>query len=124
MACFHSEKRDIEPTYVRLVNDKTYSLLLASLDHQAIGKAHLHHEPNQMILSDIAIIPNYQGRGYGQALVAYCIEYANPTKHLPLCLDVEADNHNAVHIYEKLGFKPVNIYDRWMIPTQMLHGLP
>jgi ribosomal protein S18 acetylase RimI-like enzyme len=115
MTCFHSEKRDIEPTYLRLVGDEAYALLIVSKNQHVIGKAHVHREANQIIVSDIAILPDYQGHGYGQALVAYCIDYARATRDLPLRLDVEADNDNAVHIYDKLGFKTINIYDRWMI---------
>lgn len=120
MACFHSEKRDVESTYVRLLGDKTYTLLVVSHDQQMIGKAHLHREPHQMVLSDIAILPAHQGHGYGQALVAYCINHVRTTSDLPLRLDVEADNLNAVHIYSKLGFKPINTYDRWLTAAPTL----
>ncbi len=122
MACFHSAKRDIEPTYLRLLADKTYVLLIVSKNQQVIGKAHVHYEAKQTVVSDIAILPDHQGHGHGQALVAYCIDYVRSTTSLPLCLDVEADNHNAVHIYDKLGFKTINSCDRWMISLDRLYA--
>lgn len=121
VACFHSEKREVELTYMRLIHDETYTLWIVCKNHQVIGKAHVHREISQVVISDIAILPDYQGHGYGQALVAYCLDDIRSTTTLPLCLDVDADNLNAVHIYEKLGFKSMNTCDRWMIAVQKLH---
>lgn len=118
VACFHSEKQEVEPTYQRLLKDKSYTLLLLGKQEKLMGKAHLHYESKQVVISDIAILPVYQGQGYAQALVRYCIQHVKSTCDLPLVLDVEADNENAVHIYKKLGFHIINHYERWSNSVQ------
>ena len=117
IACFHTEKIEMENRFHRLLRDETYRLFIIKINDQPIGKAHLHEEAGQVQLSDIAILPSHQGRGFGQALVANCIQYARQNYTLPLRLNVESTNLNALHLYQKLGFKTMNTWNFWMIHT-------
>ena len=114
LACFDNEKDVLENRFYRLLRDETYQLFILKLNDQIIGKAHLHREPGQIQLSDVAILPDYQGRGFGRELVSYCIQSA--PKKLPLRLCVESMNETALHLYQKMGFKTINTWDFWMLP--------
>ncbi len=113
--CFNTNKSEMELRYARLLSDPTYNLIILRRNQQPIGKAHLHLEIDQIQLSDIAVLPDFQGQGFGQALVAYSIEHAHNSSHLPLILDVDLKNLNALHIYQKLGFKSINAWDYWVM---------
>jgi ribosomal protein S18 acetylase RimI-like enzyme len=117
-ACFHSDEQEIARRFESLIQDPDYRILMLRLNEKVIGKAHIHREMHQLLLSDIAILPSFQSRGYGQVLVTHCIEQAQMMSTLPLCLEVESQNLNAVHIYEKLGFIATNIYDYWAIAAK------
>lgn len=54
------------------------------------------------MLSRLAIFEPYQNKGIGQQVVALAKE-----KYGCICLWVRADNDQAIHVYEKLGFKKV-----------------
>lgn len=112
-ACFHTQHNEISPRFQQLLRDKTYTLFIMRQGQQAIGKAHLHQEIDQTQLSDIAILPEHQGKGLGQQLIAHCIHHARSTSRLPLRLDVEYTNNNALHLYQKLGFETRNTWDCW-----------
>lgn len=120
MACFDTEKSTLEDRFYRLLRDETYQLFMIKLNDQPIGKAHLHRESGQVQLSDVAILPDYQGRGFGKELVAHCIQSAPQT--LPLRLCVESTNQAALNLYQRIGFKTVNAWDFWVIPmTEFLN---
>ncbi len=56
--------------------------------------------PEEKFIGALFVDPDFQRRGIGQALLAYVRQERNE-----LCLNVYADNINAVNFYLKNGFK-------------------
>jgi ribosomal protein S18 acetylase RimI-like enzyme len=113
--CFMTNHENMQSRYMSLLLDGDYAVMIMHYQEQPIGKAHLHFELDQIQLSDVAILPQFQGQGFGQALVAYCMSYAAQKSALPVSLYVDMGNHNAKHIYQKLGFQTSNAWDYWAI---------
>ena len=65
-----------------------------------IGEAEIRL--NDKMLSRLTIFPPYQNKGFGTKVV----EYLN-NKYQCNCLWVNADNEQAIHIYEKNGYKKI-----------------
>ncbi|MCB8966775.1 MAG: GNAT family N-acetyltransferase [Ardenticatenaceae bacterium] len=59
--------------------------------------------PDEFYLALIEILPVYQGRGVGTAVIHDLIQQA-AEQHLPLSLHVLKSNTPARHLYERLGF--------------------
>jgi ribosomal protein S18 acetylase RimI-like enzyme len=57
----------------------------------------------------IAIVPHFRHKGIGRLLIEALINTATVDGYSSLSLSVDPTNHNAVHLYEKLGFKCVRI---------------
>ena len=55
-------------------------------------------------ISAVCTHPEHRGRGYGQALVAVLAQRIRARGETPF-LHVRPDNADAVHVYEKLGFR-------------------
>lgn len=54
----------------------------------------------------ISVVKDHWNKGIGSALLKNTIEYAKKEMKLEvLTLDVRCDNVNAIHLYEKFGFK-------------------
>jgi ribosomal protein S18 acetylase RimI-like enzyme len=69
----------------------------------------LHEAKDPALFSDarilsIAVHPDFQGRGLGNALMRQGIRYLLAEAVPRIRLEVRPDNGPAVHIYEKLGF--------------------
>jgi ribosomal protein S18 acetylase RimI-like enzyme len=64
------------------------------------------------IVPIVATHPDYRGRGYATQVVIYGIEsiWENSSSSLAL-IHVRADNAPAVHVYTKVGFKPLVTYE-------------
>lgn len=106
--------------FAELLQDQNYKIFIAEMNQTAIGKAHLHFELEDVRLSDIAILPQYQKQGFGSTLLAFAINYALDQNYSTLILDVETTNQQAIKLYSRLGFLITNVCDYWSIPVEVL----
>lgn len=61
--------------------------------------------PGVAVIGNLVTLPKYQGRGYGTSVLCAVINELFSTYRY-VTLMVESDNHNAIRIYERLGFTP------------------
>jgi len=118
--CFTIHQPDTPIYFQKLLYDPNYTLFVAELNGVPIGKTHLDHQPEHTRITDIAILPDYQGQGFGSAMLASCINYSLNAKQPNLNLNVETKNQQALKIYTRLGFLINNAYDFWTIPIEVL----
>lgn len=63
----------------------------------------------EVTLMNIAIAPEKQGQGGGHFLLQFLLDYARENNQQEIWLEVRASNHNAINLYQKLGFVEVDI---------------
>lgn len=56
----------------------------------------------------IAVVPNRRGRGIGDALLTALLGHAREAGHGAISLCVDRRNDDAIRVYERHGFKPVD----------------
>lgn len=122
-ACFNTNKLLMSERFYELLNDNNYTLLIAEFENKLIGKAHIHWEENQAVLSDIAILPSYQKKGLGGELLGACINEALSLGQNTIELDVETKNKHALNLYNKYGFQTIKTIDFWSILTKKLRAI-
>jgi GNAT superfamily N-acetyltransferase len=66
----------------------------------------IYSEGTTLWIREIAVDPRYQGKGYGKRLMEQAICYGNHKGAVKGFLAVDTMNGNAIHIYEKYGFRP------------------
>ncbi|KRN27429.1 ribosomal-protein-alanine acetyltransferase [Lactobacillus selangorensis] len=88
------------------------SLYLALFDHDerllafvgcwfvAAGESHI---------TNIAVAPEQQSKGFGTFLLNFMIDYARTLKCRKMTLEVRVDNSGAHRLYERLGFTDGNL---------------
>jgi GNAT superfamily N-acetyltransferase len=121
--CFPQKHGDLPNRFEHILNSREYELVLAFHNDVLIGKAHIRWGIEGATLSDIAITPLQQGKGFGTALIAHCINYALSEGKPALNLDVETHNKRALNLYTRLGFVVHNACDYWSIDIARLHHL-
>lgn len=119
-ACFNSPQPDLPIHIQNLLYEPNYKIFIAELEGIPIGKAHLDVQPESARLTDIAILPKFQKRGFGSTMLTHCINFSLTAKQSNLSLNVETKNQQALKIYTRLGFKINNAYDFWTIPIEVL----
>ena len=70
------------------------------------GMLSVERRPDEIYLSGIEILPDYQGRGIGSRLINALIDEAGG-KGQDLVLEVLTVNHRAHALYQRLGLKEV-----------------
>lgn len=116
-ACFPEQPVNMLERFTYLLEHPDYNVLLAMHHGTVVGKAHIHWREENILLSDIAVLPMYQGRGFGSELIASCINLILGQGKTHMALDVETSNQNALNLYTRHGFKTTSSYEYWTIPT-------
>lgn len=76
---------------------------IVMLDDQAVGRTLVQRKPEAATLVDIALLPDYRGRGLGESLLRDLLEACRAAQ-VPMRLQVLKTNP-AQRLYERLGFR-------------------
>lgn len=114
-ACFPLQSPYPSLRFQEILCDPQYKVFIAFKEGLPIGKAHIATRQHHNFFSDIAILPAYQGQGYGGFLMGYCINACLNSNSLPIKLNVETTNQQALTLYSRQGFNVTNAYDYWAI---------
>jgi ribosomal-protein-alanine N-acetyltransferase len=94
------QKRDITCVNNHLIT------LLGLINNIPIAYGHIDYsqDENKYWLG-ICILEEYQGKGFGKAILSELINLSNKEKIDELYLSVDKDNINAISLYKKFGFE-------------------
>lgn len=81
-------------------------------EDKLVATATLITEEDALWVTAFAVHPEEQGKGYGQAFLAWSRNLAHQEGKQQVLLDVETDN-NALNVYEKAGFHPISTVAYW-----------
>jgi ribosomal protein S18 acetylase RimI-like enzyme len=76
---------------------------------------HQHH--SYFLIANVAVHPEYRGRGIGRALTRHALEYGCQHRARSAWLQVRAENVPAVHIYRTEGFVERAQRNSWFSPS-------
>lgn len=92
---------------------------VAEKDGVIIGYIGVQNIAGEGFITNVAVLPDYQGCGVGTALLNTAVEFCKSAGMVSLSLEVRKSNLTAIKIYEKAGFKTVgqrkNFYSK---PTE------
>lgn len=123
--CFATDQANPLQQFAHLLANPHYKLLVANYQGQTIGKAHIRKSDDHIaFLSDIAILPSFQGQGFGHELVAHAINEVLIHGTNKLALDVTTNQQSkAFNLYSHHGFKITQQYDYWAVSLDQLRLL-
>lgn len=100
--------------YRRHFADAEFSVIEA--DAEPVGRYYVRRGPDEYRIIDMALLPEWRGRGIGTGLLRDLLDGA-ARAGVPIRLRVEPQNR-ARHLYERLGFRTiadetVNLHLEW-----------
>ena len=93
---FEAQTRFYEENYI----GAKFQVILA--DDVPAGRLYIHPRANEIRIMDIALLPEFRGRGIGSALLNEILDDARAANQ-NVSIHVERMNP-ALHLYERLGF--------------------
>ena len=91
-------------------------------DHRIVGNISLvpfrQHKHRLYLIANVAVHPDYRRRGIARALTERAMQHAHEKNVDDIWLHVRADNPEAVHLYETLGFVERSRRTTWQAVTE------
>jgi len=93
---------------------RTYLYLLIKENSKVIGSIAFRYRLNinsfsiECFIYGVAIKEKYRGKGYGNKIMNESIKWCQGKNINRIFLKVEADNHSAINLYKKFGFRVIN----------------
>lgn len=78
---------------------------VALLDRRPIGSVMVGYEGHRGWLNYLAVLPDYQRRGYGRKLIEKAVDELRKLGCPKVNLQIRRNNVSAVEFYKNLGFK-------------------
>lgn len=107
------EKQAFEFPWSRKVIEECYRANYVSwvleVEGNIIGYAWLQCKVTEAELLNIAVIPRYQGHGYGKMLLEHVLADLYQKNITMLFLEVRVGNLAAIKLYEKFGFHQIGV---------------
>ena len=110
-ACFNPNRQHPELRFKHALDNPSVHVFIAKHGEHILGQVHLTFEKTQARLTDLAVLPAWQRQGFGQTLIAHCLNYARKYNQHRITLVVAAQNQQALQLYQNLGFKIYNAVD-------------
>lgn len=114
VVCFGFEKTDAEKYNQRIINEPDRDLFIIEVNDEKIGKMSLLRENNESWIYGFALLPEYQGKGYGKNALLQTIQKENEIGN-EIHLEVALENSNAKKLYIDCGFRQYNTQDYYKI---------
>jgi GNAT superfamily N-acetyltransferase len=86
------------------------SIWVIEADGQGVADVWLRHgyEPDLSFILDIAVYPEFRGRGYGRAAMLVAEDRARTAGDHFIGLNVFGHNHVAINLYDSLGYRAID----------------
>jgi ribosomal protein S18 acetylase RimI-like enzyme len=84
-------------------------VLIATESSELIGTAWLTHDFRRLYIHHMGVMAAYQNQGIGRTLLSEALLIAKELGYQAK-LEVHKDNPAAMHLYESMGFKPLQGY--------------
>ncbi|MBM7650519.1 ribosomal-protein-alanine N-acetyltransferase [Bacillus ectoiniformans] len=104
--------------YREIVTNNFAIYHVAVHDQKVVGYCGMWLVLDETQITNIAVLPEYRGKGFGERLLLHAMETAKSKGGSIMTLEVRVSNRPAQGLYEKLGFAPGGIRKNYYSDNQ------
>lgn len=108
--CFGFEEKDAQKYNNRVLNDPNRKCFLIEANGEKVGKLSVQRENQESWIYGFAVLPKFQGLGYGKNTLLQIIDQEKKTGN-EIHLEVALENKNAKKLYNDCGFEQYDTQD-------------
>ncbi|MFT9495674.1 ribosomal protein S18-alanine N-acetyltransferase [Anaerosolibacter sp.] len=98
---------------MEISKNKFAQYVVAEVDGRIAGYGGMWFIVDEAHVTNIAVHPQYRGKGYGELIVAAMVRRADDQGIYQMTLEVRASNHVAQNLYRKFGFEPCGVRPKY-----------
>lgn len=98
---------------MEIKKNKLSRYIVVQEDHQVVAYGGMWMILDEAHITNIAVHPEYRGKGYGKRIVKALIDRAREEGIFKITLEVRKSNEAALNLYKKYGFKACGIRPRY-----------
>ncbi|TKV29997.1 ribosomal-protein-alanine N-acetyltransferase [Arthrobacter sp. NamB2] len=105
---FPTDAWPLEMFYTEFFQPDTRRYIVVEVDGEAVGYAGLMVVDTTADIQTIGVLPRFEGRGIGRAMLAELLDEARRRGADNVMLEVRADNPRAQVLYTRFGFEKIH----------------
>lgn len=102
--CFGFLEEEARQYNEQIKRENTQKCYVIEQEGNVVGKVRVFHYQGEAWIYGFAVFPEYQGKGIGRKALKQLVLQESQAGYQPF-LEVQADNSNALKLYESCGFK-------------------
>ncbi|MBO0778312.1 MAG: GNAT family N-acetyltransferase [Ktedonobacteraceae bacterium] len=112
---FHMPEREVNWYTEKVMTEPDRFYFVGDLEGTVIGKIDVSLSEKEAIIFGFAVLPAYQGQGYGRQILAQTIQQIRAKGQQLIWLEVATENRQALSLYQSCGFKETGSYDYYRL---------
>lgn len=117
VVCFNFNDKDAQAYNARVLDKPNRNCYIIEVNGEKIGKLSVQRENQESWIYGFAILPTYQGFGYGKNTLLQILEQESKTGN-EIHLEVALENRNAKKLYTDCGFEQYDTQDYYEYELQ------
>lgn len=106
-----------EKSFLDELNNSAAYYFVALAEDFPAGYVGMWEISGQCDITNIAVLPDYRGKGIGSALLTHLIEKCKKQLLSPITLEVREHNVPAIELYKSFHFKPIGFRKKYYSDT-------
>lgn len=102
-----------EQAFLQDLRNPSTLYLILRFQGKIVGYAGMWMVVDEAHITNVAVLPEYRGRGFAQRLIFRLLNLARARGMTRATLEVRVSNTPAQKLYEKFGFRPVSVRKRY-----------
>lgn len=118
MQGFGTTEEEERPIIETSMKDSSLDVYVVEYYNTVVGTGTVIRKKDETVICGLVVEQRHRGKGIGKKMLTEIVQHTIDKVHNKIILSVDAENLNALTLYEKCGFKAINAVDFYDLKLQ------